>query len=101
MKKYYSVTMGNGDVYGIPAEVIAENYARFYEKINDESFEENVETMMFWFDTNDFEFADWAKNNMDWDDVKDQAVLLGQADIPVDFQEGWVNGEYGYLVREE
>lgn len=30
MKRMYAVTMENGDVYGIPAEVIADNYAVYY-----------------------------------------------------------------------
>jgi hypothetical protein len=38
------------------------------------------------------EVADWAQNNMDWDDVKDVAKLV-HSDEP-DYQEGWVNGDY-------
>ena len=28
--KYYTVEMTNGDIYGIPAQVIAENYAKYF-----------------------------------------------------------------------
>ena len=31
MKRLYIVTMSNGDQYGVPAEVIADNYAKYYE----------------------------------------------------------------------
>lgn len=99
MRRLYTVTMSNGDTYGIPAEVIAENYAKYYEG-RGENYKENYEAMFRWFDTDDFEFADWAKNNMDWDDVKDEIVFVKHADTPIDFQDGWVNGEYNY-VREE
>lgn len=94
-KNIYAITMENGDVYGVPAELIADNYAKYYEK-NGEDYQENYEAMMEWFHTDDYEFADWAKNNMDWDDVKDKAVLLETIRKEVDFQEGWVNGKYEY-----
>jgi len=101
MKKLYTVTMENGDVYGIPAEVVAKNYANHYKQWDSEDYDQNFAVMMSWFDTDDFEFADWAKNNMDWDEVKEYAELICKVEKPVDFQEGWVNGEYEYLVQEE
>lgn len=85
MKRLYIVTMTNGDQYGIPAEVIADNYAKYYESCG-EDYKENYDAMIEWFDTDDFEFADWAKNNMDWSDVSDKAVLVKQAEQEVDFQ---------------
>ncbi len=99
MKRIYAVTMENGDVYGIPAEVIAENYAAYYASLG-EDYKENYDTMLKWFDTNDFEFEDWAKNNMNWEDVADQAVRLPSRKKEVDFQEGWMNGEVEYLQQE-
>ena len=100
MKKYYAVTMENGDVYGVPAELIADNYAKYYQESNGEDYQENFDTMMYWFDTNDYEFADWAKGTMDWDDVKDEAVLLKKEVKEFDFQDGWINGRYAYRVLE-
>lgn len=100
MKRIYTVTMSNGDVYGIPAEIIAENRADFYQKYGGGDYRSNMETTMKWFDTHNHKFADWAKRNMDWADVKDKAILMGQADIVVDFQDGWVNGDYGFIEEE-
>ncbi len=96
MDRIYAVTMNNGDIYGVPAEVIADNYAKYYES-RGEGYQENFDAMIGWFDTGEFEFADWAKNNMDWDDVKDKAMLLEKAPQQFDFQEGWVNGSYEYI----
>lgn len=31
VKRLYAVTMQNGDKFGVPAEVIADNYAKYYE----------------------------------------------------------------------
>lgn len=100
MKRIYTITTENGDVWGVPAEVIADNYAKYYEN-RGEAYQENYDTMLNWFDTNDFEFADWAKNNMDWDDVKDKAFLVCKRELEEDLQETWVNGEYKYIKQED
>ena len=101
MEKLYVVTMSDGSKWGVPAEIIAKNKAEYYAK-NDRgtSYEEEYGAMMQWFDENDYEFADWAKNNMDWDYVKDFAVRLPGEDNDVDWQDGWVNGEYEYVTKE-
>ena len=99
MKRIYTVTMSNGDVYGIPAEFIAENRAGFYQECGGDDGN-SKELMMEWFDAHDHKFAEWAKQNMDWDDVKDKAILMGKADIVVDFQDGWVNGDYGFVQKK-
>lgn len=98
-RKLYTVTMENGDVWAVPAEVIADNYAKEYESCG-EDYQENFDAMMNWFDAKDFEFEDWARNNMDWDDVKDKAFLYKKNEQPVDFQEGWINGECEYVTEE-
>lgn len=99
MERIYAITTTKGDVWGIPAEVIADNYAKYYEKFCGEDYKESFDAMIHWFDTNDYEFADWAKNNMDWDDVKDKAFLVRKGEVHDDFQESWVNGEYEYITR--
>ena len=100
MKRLYIVTMTNGDQYGVPAEIIADNYAKYYESLG-EDYKENYDAMIEWFDTDDFEFADWAKNNMYWSDVSDTAVLVQRNHREPDFEDGWVNGEYRYYREEE
>lgn len=100
MKRIYAITTGEGDVWGVPAEVIADNYAKHYES-RGEGYQDNFDSMMSWFDANDFEFADWAKNNMDWDDVKEKAFLIRKGESKEDFQESWVNGEYKYIKQED
>ena len=99
MKRIYAVTMDNGEVWGIAAEVIADNYAKYYEE-RGEQYQNNFDFMIYCFDNGDFEFADWAKNNMDWEDVKDRAVLLERNQNAVDYEECWVNGKYEYMRQE-
>lgn len=101
MKNIYAITMPNGDVYGVQAEAIADYYASYCQREYDEDYYENYDAMMSWFQKGDYKFADWTKNNMDWNDVKDKAVLLKKNEETVDFQDGWVNGRYEYRKCEE
>lgn len=101
--KYYVITVNDGSKWGVPAEAIAENRAKYYAKIGpDTTYQEEFDAMMNWFDTGDFEFADWAKNNMDFSDVKDKAVKLSSTPQPaIDWEECWVNGEHEYRTVEQ
>lgn len=93
MKRIYCITMPDGVRYGIPAGYIAHLYAKFYEE-KGEAYSDNYKTMIHWFDTNDYEFEDWAKNNLDWADVKDYAfVLPPEKIVTCNYEDGWVNGD--------
>lgn len=91
--------MNNGRTWGVPAEIIADDRAKYYAekyKDHDTTYQKEFDTMMEWFDDGDDEFADWAKNNMHWDDVKKHAVLFRHKVTPDDCNECWMNGEYEY-----
>ena len=94
--KYYAVIMSDGKIMGIPAEIIADNYAKYYEK-RGESYKENFDAMMHWFDTDDFEFEDWAKNNMDWSEVKEHAEWIGGQQKEADYDNDWMNERVIYV----
>ena len=81
--------MPDGSKYDVPAKIIAENRAAYYnERDEDTTYEEEFDYTM----EDDGELIDWATNNMDWDEVSDHAVLAGISQP--DYQEGWVNGEH-------
>ena len=97
MNKYYIVQMSNGDKYGIPPQVIAKNRADYYANIDPGiTWQEEYDAMMQWFDQEDYEFADWAKGNMDWSDVAEYAVLMKRGMHHVDLEDCWVNGDHEY-----
>lgn len=95
MEKWMSVEMPDGSKWAVPVSVIANNRADYYAK-NDEDFKGdferslNEDTLPLFED--EYEIHDWAANNMNWEDVSDQAIELDVED-EVDYQEGWVNGE--------
>jgi len=101
--KYYVMITECGKHYGVPAEIIAKHKADYRAKRNGDSadiWQDTFVAMMNWFDGDDFEFADWAKNNMNWSDVSAHAKLLKTNDPTIDFQESWVNGEYEYHITD-
>lgn len=82
MKEKYRVKMSDGSVWEIPVERIIINRASYY----------NSKGEAPEFEIDEDEIEDWARGNMDWDDVKFFARLVSPPD-DVDFQDGWVNGE--------
>ncbi len=103
--------MPNGDKYDIRAHHIAFNRAEYYavqefpypetgftsevdQAARDKLHEEEYRYTM----DNDDELTDWARNNMNWEDVVIHATLVEEA-APVDFQEGWVNGESEIIIQ--
>lgn len=102
MKRLYAVTMEDGSKWGVPAEIIAKNRAEYYAGIDkDTDYRLEFEAMINWFDKGDISFSDWAKDNMDWDDVKEYAEQIHTPPKEVDWQDGWVNGECEFLILDD
>ena len=93
--KYLRTTMPDGSKWDVPAEVIAKNRADYYEDKEPGLYDSEYEFTM----ENDDELADWAANNMNWEDVESDAVKYCGGDNVDDFQEGWVNGEKKVVLQ--
>jgi hypothetical protein len=88
MTKQIQVTMPDGSVWGVPAELVAQHRADYYgNKEGEESRKVEYDFTL----SNNEELLDWAENNMNWSDVSHAAVLVKQE--PPDYQEGWINGK--------
>lgn len=90
--KMLIVNFSNGNRFEIPAEVIAKDRASYYadkESDSAKEFEQKFESELEYALENDSVVKDWASNNMDWDDVKDDAVEIGA--VPVDKSAEWTN----------
>lgn len=104
MKKYLRVTMPDLSTWDVPAQIIAENRARYYAKraSGEESgaeYEKVHEAELACGLHDDDEILDWAANNMNWSDVEAYAVRLELPAVKVDYQEGWVNGERQIVTK--
>lgn len=92
--KRYIVEMPDGSEWAIPVMLIARSRAEYYAtKEFDGDIERSLaEDTLPLFAGDDYEIRDWAQNNMNWDDVAEHAVQVKPANV--DFQEGWINGQY-------
>ena len=105
MTKFIHVTMPDRLVWRVPAQVVADDRARYYAERQQgalnwvEIYDKEYETTL----QDDDELLDWAANNMNWTDVVDQAMLVPQTTqklTPLEWQEGWVNGPK-QIIEEE
>jgi len=90
-RKFVVVTFSDGATYRIPAEFIARARTEYYalkDGIEEGSPDWNAEMKQ---SMDDFELIDWVKNNMDWEDVRPNAVRLFIR--PKDYSEEWTNAE--------
>jgi hypothetical protein len=95
LSKKYTIKMPDGSVWAVPISVIAEDHAREHAAEFEGGYEESLqEDTLPLFCADDYKIHDWASNNMDWEDVKEHAVLVEPAMRGVDYQEGWVNGDW-------
>ncbi len=88
----YRITMEDGSQWEIPVLLIALNRAEYYAKVDEVELNEslNKDTVPL-FESCEDEIEDWAKGNMDWEDIRHAAKCVKQSST--DFQEGWVNGD--------
>lgn len=93
MKQNYLITMPDNSVWCVPVMEIAKNRAAYHAEKDGISFEKSLnEDTIPLFEEDDYEIQDWARNNMDWEDVRRFAVQVEETQ-DIDYQEGWVNGK--------
>jgi len=84
--------MPDNSIWTVPICIIAQNRAEYYKDDFDGSIKRSLdEDTLPFFAQNGFEVIHWATNNMNWDEVKDYAILVKKPET--DYQEGWLNGE--------
>lgn len=76
MKPFINFTFPSGQVYQVPTDVIArdraENYKDEFGGDVERSLEEDTKPLF----AEDYNVADWAENNMSWDDLAPHARLI-------------------------
>lgn len=98
MKNLMTIKMDDGSTWGVPIEVIARHRENFYaNKFNGDIEESLKQDTIPFFEEDEYNIEDWASNNMNWDDVKKHAMLIESGNV--DYQEGWINGEKGFVQQ--
>lgn len=71
--KYITFELRNGDIYGLPLEIVAQVRAKYYaERDPDTTYEEEFNYVM----NDSFEGIDWFRNNQDPEDFAGAYKLL-------------------------
>lgn len=94
------IDMPDGSVWAVSALAVAYDRAKCYSEQYDDDVERSLEedTLPYFLDDHD-EIIDWAKNNMNWEDVA-SAATVHTSPPGVDYQEGWTNGDHK-IVKEK
>jgi len=92
---YLKVIFSNGDTFEIQGSVIARNRAEYYAKEDpDTTYQLEYEFTLH----DDYELEDWAKNNMNWEDVEYFAKKVPSQII--DYNDEWTNCENEIINKE-
>lgn len=86
MKRIH-ITMPDGSVWAVPAEVVARHRADYFAKTEGEKWREAEYKHAL---SDNCDLIEWAESNMNWEDVAKDAFQVSP--VVVDYQEGWVNG---------
>ncbi|MGE4283249.1 MAG: hypothetical protein AB7G87_05955 [Clostridia bacterium] len=95
MKKYLRIEMSDGIQYDIPAEVIAENRAVYFDQNSDDRMPYHGSCLPPRLHNSEKEYAlehdellmEWATKNMDWNSLKQYAIKVKDSDA--DYNEDW------------
>jgi hypothetical protein len=88
---FIEIEFSNAERYRIPLLTVHQNRCRYYADSDGISYEEALKNEE-WALSDSFELQDWLRNNMDWTDVKDVAVLQ-TGDKPFNYKAEFVNAE--------
>lgn len=95
--KMLRIEMSDGSKWDVPVMTIARDRAKHYADEFGGDVEKSLnEDTLPCFEDN-YEIGDWAANNMNWDDVVGDAIQVSPP-TEVDYQEGWVNGEWEIIA---
>lgn len=102
--KFYRFQCSNGLVFEVPLGVIIRNKAiyalnqKWYPEMPLNKYYDIVEAEM----KRDYEeIEEWARNNMDWDDVKEFAKLVPSEEKKMNMQEEWCNPNETKIVEHD
>lgn len=96
MKQFIQIAMSNGYVYQIPTEVIAQNRAAAMLAAHPEEFADlnaALEDTRGLFADDSWNIQDWAANNMNWEDLQCNAMLVR---FKAPETKPWHEGEFTY-----
>ena len=99
--QYYVVDMPDGSRWAVPICVIALDRARHYQSEYNNNVIRSLEMdTRPLFEAQPEAIAEWARDNMDWEEVEPTAIQLRPPGT-VDYQYGWTNGRWAIVDEAE
>lgn len=99
----YRIEMPDGYTWSVPVDTIAKNRAENYKDEFGDDLQRSLDedTWKLFLECRS-EIKEWARNNMNWSDVKDVAKRLQHLPVPlVDYEDGWMFGSAGLCEKED
>lgn len=96
--KYVFIEFSNGEVFKVPAEVIAENRAEYYASLDSKRYEDVDYEDVFEGEkehtlSDELELLDWLKNRMNWEDIEEEAEKV-DIDQNISYNDEFTNAEF-------
>lgn len=79
MKPYIHVKFNDGSIFEVPTSIIVQDRAAYYHERDKDEFptlDDAIKETTDLFSDDSFEIEDWAKNNMNWDEILPHARLI-------------------------
>lgn len=94
MEKCLKIRFLNGDLFTVPAKIIAENRADYYSTIDGYDIGSNdwLKEVEYALD-DEYELKDWITGNMDWQDLEPHAEKIDEEIDEFNYENGFLNAE--------
>jgi hypothetical protein len=96
--KILHLTALDGSEWHIPLEPVSRAYAAYLKTLREFANDTDEQVRAHVEQTAGSDLIDFARNDMDWSDVKEQAVMVKAMD-PEDMADSWVNGKMRVIER--
>lgn len=95
--KYLFIEFSNGEVFKVPAEIVAEDRADYYAELDSDRYDDTTYEEVFEDEkehalSDRLELLDWAGNNMDWEDFEDEAEKV-DLDRSISYEDAFTNAD--------
>lgn len=95
-EKCLRVRFSNGDLFAVPARIVAENRANYYADIDGYDLQSNEWEAEVLLALNDeMEIEDWAGSNMNWSELEPYAIQMDTGEF--DYEDEWTDADIELL----
>ncbi len=92
MSKTIIITFNNGEIYEVPADIVAQSRAEYYSQIDGVEYGSDEYQKEYQYSYSDnYELLDWINNNMNWSDISKFAKRIDL--VNYDYEKNFINAD--------